>query len=53
MKESKLFHNAWKKFPFPIVGILTVLAVMLLLLWNSITTSYQSFTTVCHWPSAI
>ena len=42
MQGNKQLQKAWKKIPFAIIGIISVLAVMLLLLWGNITNSQQS-----------
>ena len=36
-------QKEWKKIPFAIIGVISVLAVMLLLLWVNIANSQQSF----------
>lgn len=43
MQDNKQLQKAWKKIPFAIIGILSVLAVMLLLLWGNLAHSQQSF----------
>ena len=42
MQEKKNLQQIWKKIPFAILGILSILVVMLLLLWSNIRTSQQS-----------
>lgn len=42
MQGNKQLQKAWKKIPFAIIGIISVLAVMLLLLWGNIANSQQS-----------
>lgn len=42
MQGNKQLQKAWKKIPFAIIGIISVLAVMLLLLCGNITNSQQS-----------
>lgn len=43
MQENEQLQKAWKKIPFAMIGIISVLAVMLLLLWVNIANSQQSF----------
>ena len=43
MQRAKQLQSAWKKMPLAVIGIILVFAVMLLLLWNNVTNSYQSF----------
>ena len=42
MQGNKQLQKVWKKIPFAIIGIISVLATMLLLLWGNITNSQQS-----------
>lgn len=42
MQGNKQLQKVWKKIPFAIIGIISVLTVMLLLLWNNVTNSHQS-----------
>ena len=42
MQGNKQLQKVWKKIPFAMIGIVSVLAVMLLLLWGNITNSRQS-----------
>ena len=43
MQGNKQLQKVWKKIPFAIIGIISVLAAMLLLLWGNIASSQQSF----------
>lgn len=47
MQGNKQLQKAWKKIPFAIIGIISVLAVMFLLLWINIANSQQSFPAFC------
>ena len=42
MQENKHLQKAWEKIPFSMIGIISVLAVMLLLLWVNMENSQQS-----------
>ena len=42
MQGNKQLQKVWKKIPFAIIGIISVLVAMLLLLWGNIANSHQS-----------
>ena len=42
MERMRQPKNIWKKLPFAILGILLVLSLMLMLLWNNVANSLQS-----------